>query len=583
MLSIPAWPPFPPPSISDAERLWSTCPPPVCPFSSIRRCSFGGHVADIAMRLGLHALPHPSTWRRVSLSASPAAPSTCRWPTATGPAVLDLSSWSREPRHHHLLSGEVRDLRILRRSRNAWCRWRPTGDSPPNSAALAEAPYSLYIWRETNKNRSVSSSQRRWCVASHFLGLSGYSSGEKPTRSVSSSQRRWCVASHFLGLPGYSSGEKPTKNRSVSSSQRRWCVASHFLGLPGYSSGEKPTRTDLSVALREGGRKNKMKKTDLHDKSSIPRLSRSASMRYKGEKNYMYKKDSFSNTAESPDLDELCSLQSFDSVSLASCDLTEQTNGTPQHGHQHGGKRFVLHCQHNHPTPEQYLTPTQRKNRQIRQLHALLKKANQEVKDKEEQIQKMALDLEQIHISRSEVLVSNSALLLFCSLFLHSYLHPTQYICLIHLVPTIHFTLHELANSLAKSGDLGHPEARESTTQLDERDLLRTIKTQCPQEWKSSAVHDWYGLVFWIVFNFYLLKKMDQRTCIKFCVKNEIKCADAFRMLTVAYGEATLDRSNVYRWYKMFSEGREDVNDEERAGRPSTSTTDEKINEVEKK
>ncbi|UYV67014.1 hypothetical protein LAZ67_4003661 [Cordylochernes scorpioides] len=46
--------------------------------------------------------------------------------------------------------------------------------------------------------------------------------------------------------------------------------------------------------------------------------------------------------------------------------------------------------------------------------------------------------------------------------------------------------------------------------------------------------------------------------------------------------EATLDRSNVYRWYKMFSEGREDVNDEERAGRQSTSTTDEKINEVEK-
>ncbi|UYV78256.1 hypothetical protein LAZ67_16000691 [Cordylochernes scorpioides] len=32
----------------------------------------------------------------------------------------------------------------------------------------------------------------------------------------------------------------------------------------------------------------------------------------------------------------------------------------------------------------------------------------------------------------------------------------------------------------------------------------------------------------------------------------------------------------------MFSEGREDVNDEERAGRPSTSSTDEKINEVKK-
>ncbi|KYN39705.1 hypothetical protein ALC56_05908 [Trachymyrmex septentrionalis] len=75
---------------------------------------------------------------------------------------------------------------------------------------------------------------------------------------------------------------------------------------------------------------------------------------------------------------------------------------------------------------------------------------------------------------------------------------------------------------------------------------------------------------------------MDQRICIKFCVKNKIKCADAFRMFTVAYGEATLDRSHVYRWYKMFSEGREDVNDEERAGHPSTSTTDENIDEVKK-
>ncbi|UYV75606.1 hypothetical protein LAZ67_13000725 [Cordylochernes scorpioides] len=50
----------------------------------------------------------------------------------------------------------------------------------------------------------------------------------------------------------------------------------------------------------------------------------------------------------------------------------------------------------------------------------------------------------------------------------------------------------ELADSLAKAGALGLPEARESTTQLDERDLLRTIKTQCLQEWKSDAAHDWY-------------------------------------------------------------------------------------------
>ena len=50
-------------------------------------------------------------------------------------------------------------------------------------------------------------------------------------------------------------------------------------------------------------------------------------------------------------------------------------------------------------------------------------------------------------------------------------------------------------------------------------------------------------------------------------------------MITGAYGEASMDRSNAYRWYKMFCEGREDVNDEERAGRPST---DENIDEVKK-
>ncbi|UYV68865.1 hypothetical protein LAZ67_6001340 [Cordylochernes scorpioides] len=104
--------------------------------------------------------------------------------------------------------------------------------------------------------------------------------------------------------------------------------------------------------------------------------------------------------------------------------------------------------------------------------------------------------------------------------------------------------------------------------------------TASRQDYHNEGDHNEEGVLDRL--RFLPIKKMDQRTCIKFCVKNEIKCADAFRMLTVAYGEATLDRSNVYRWYKMFSEGREDVNNEERAGRPSTSTTDEKINEVEK-
>lgn len=48
-------------------------------------------------------------------------------------------------------------------------------------------------------------------------------------------------------------------------------------------------------------------------------------------------------------------------------------------------------------------------------------------------------------------------------------------------------------------------------------------------------------------------------------------------MLRVAYGESTLCQKNVYKWYKLFTEGREDVNDDARPGRPSTSTTDENV------
>ncbi|XP_018347274.1 PREDICTED: uncharacterized protein LOC108751537 [Trachymyrmex septentrionalis] len=51
-------------------------------------------------------------------------------------------------------------------------------------------------------------------------------------------------------------------------------------------------------------------------------------------------------------------------------------------------------------------------------------------------------------------------------------------------------------------------------------------------------------------------------------------------MLTVAYGESTLSKKNVYKWYKLFQEGRENVNDEPRSGRPSTSKTDENVQEV---
>ena len=76
---------------------------------------------------------------------------------------------------------------------------------------------------------------------------------------------------------------------------------------------------------------------------------------------------------------------------------------------------------------------------------------------------------------------------------------------------------------------------------------------------------------------------MEQRNYIQFSVKNDIKCARTFEMLTVAFGETTMSRTQVQLWYNRFKEGREDVNDDAGSGRPSTSTIDENCIEAMKK
>lgn len=74
--------------------------------------------------------------------------------------------------------------------------------------------------------------------------------------------------------------------------------------------------------------------------------------------------------------------------------------------------------------------------------------------------------------------------------------------------------------------------------------------------------------------------KLEQRTCIKFCCKNEIKCSDTLKMLQKCYGDDTLSKTQVYQWYERFKSGREAVEDDARPGRPSTSKTDENVDEI---
>ena len=53
-------------------------------------------------------------------------------------------------------------------------------------------------------------------------------------------------------------------------------------------------------------------------------------------------------------------------------------------------------------------------------------------------------------------------------------------------------------------------------------------------------------------------------------------------MLKVANGDCTVSQKSIYEWYKLFTKGQEEVNDDARPGRPSTSTTNEDTEAVKK-
>jgi len=72
-------------------------------------------------------------------------------------------------------------------------------------------------------------------------------------------------------------------------------------------------------------------------------------------------------------------------------------------------------------------------------------------------------------------------------------------------------------------------------------------------------------------------RNFEQRCAIKFCVKLEENGIETFNKLKQAYGEHALSRSQVFKWFKVFSEGRESIKYEPRSGRTSISKTDNNV------
>jgi len=80
-----------------------------------------------------------------------------------------------------------------------------------------------------------------------------------------------------------------------------------------------------------------------------------------------------------------------------------------------------------------------------------------------------------------------------------------------------------------------------------------------------------------------LCVNVEQRVNVKFCVKLG-KCAtETYDLLKKVYGDECLSHTQVFEWFKMFKEGREEIGNDQRYGRPSTPKTGtniEKIGEI---
>jgi hypothetical protein len=74
--------------------------------------------------------------------------------------------------------------------------------------------------------------------------------------------------------------------------------------------------------------------------------------------------------------------------------------------------------------------------------------------------------------------------------------------------------------------------------------------------------------------------KIQQRVCIKFCVKLSKSVTKSLEMLREAFGKHSLSQAVVSEWHSCFKAGRVSVEDDERSGRPSTSKTTENFDKI---
>ena len=69
----------------------------------------------------------------------------------------------------------------------------------------------------------------------------------------------------------------------------------------------------------------------------------------------------------------------------------------------------------------------------------------------------------------------------------------------------------------------------------------------------------------------------EQRACIRFCLKLGKTATECYEMSKTAFGEQAMGRSQTFQCFFRFKAGGTSIDDEERCGRPVSSSTPEMI------
>ena len=77
--------------------------------------------------------------------------------------------------------------------------------------------------------------------------------------------------------------------------------------------------------------------------------------------------------------------------------------------------------------------------------------------------------------------------------------------------------------------------------------------------------------MYCVSITFKMTEQIEQRICIKFCMKLEHSSAETIPMIKKAFGDDVMSAAQIKLWH--FKDGRESVESDPRSGSPATSRT----------